>query len=396
MYVHNCWPDWSGKMKKYHVIFFLFLPTIHDSRPSWRLRCETQHSSISLHEIVRNNTSPCETTRKLFCRSASFTRFNATASKHLTVSNFLREFWHFIPGSWDNKLPRHTGRLPSGNLGNSSKLSVLFLRLRGIPAIGFNLYRIYRARAGLSALPGRILLPPQNASVIWWRRGDWDPASGCTSTTSQSFCCTEIWYLWRPPESSKLIVLFKKRPVWGYFTCYPARSSHQKDISCGHRWDWEGQRQYSGRLDDVQLVLEEIRSDTSNVPAPAARTVFTNMMDPRFQVQILNVAAEIKTPIFYCPVILWAQSKDSLQFPVSGDGGGFQCSLLLHSRTCCVCRDGRGAVIRVAILSFQTTRSCPFTFDLCLQGWYFGPETCLLTVSLSHLTVVREPWRWCD
>lgn len=34
-----------------------------------------------------------------FCRSASFTRFNATASKHLTVSNFLREFWHFIPGS---------------------------------------------------------------------------------------------------------------------------------------------------------------------------------------------------------------------------------------------------------------------------------------------------------
>lgn len=373
--------------------FFLFLPTIHDSRPSWRSRCETQHSSISLHEIVRNNTSPCATTRKLFCRSASFTRFNATASKHLTVSNFLREFWHFIPGSWDNKLPRHTGRLLSGNLGNSSKLSVLFLWLRGIPAIGFNLYGIYRARAGLSALPGRILLPPQNASVIWWRRGDWDPASGCTSTTSQSFCCTEIGYLWRPAESSKLIVLFQ-RPVWGYFMCYPAGSSHQKDIFCGHRWDWEGQRQYSGRPDDVQLVLEEIRGDTSNVPAPAARTVFTNMMDPHFLVQILNVAAEIKTTIFCCPVILWAQSKYSPQFPVSADGGGFQCSRLLYSRTCCVCRDGQGAVIRVAILSFQTTRSCPFTFDLCLQGWYFGPKTCLLTVSLSHLTVVCLEMVW--
>lgn len=70
-------------------------------------------------------------------------------------------------------------------------------------------------------------------------------------------------------ESSKLIVLFQ-RPVWGYFMCYPAGSSHQKDISCGHRWDWEGQRQYSGRPDDVQLVLEEIpkwhqqRSSTSS------------------------------------------------------------------------------------------------------------------------------------
>lgn len=55
-----------------------------------------------------------------------------------------------------------------------------------------------------------------------------------------------------------------------------------------------------------------------------------------------------------------------------------------------MCRDGQGAVIRVAILSFQTTRSCPFTFDLWLQGWYFGPKTCLLAVSLSHLTVVCQ------
>lgn len=182
----------------------------------------TPYSSISVHNIARKETSPCETTRTLFCRSASFTRFDAIASKHLTVSNFLRKFCHFIPGSWDNKFPCIIGRLLSGNLGDSFKILVIFLQQRGISAVGFNLLGIYLACAGLSALPGLIFQPPQYISFIWRRWEDGDPKSGCTSTASQCLCCTHIRSLWRP---SKLIILFQ-RPVWdGLCERHPASST---------------------------------------------------------------------------------------------------------------------------------------------------------------------------
>lgn len=108
------------------------------------------------------------------------------------------------------------------------------------------------------------------------------------------------------------------------------------------------------------------------------------MTDLCFQVKILNIAAERPQPYF-------TQFACEFYYSLaSAEGGGLQCSL------CCVRRDGQGAVIRVAILSFQTARSCPFTLDLWLQGWYFGLETCLPAGSLSHLTVVCELWRRFD
>lgn len=96
------------------------------------------------------------------------------------------------------------------------------------------------------------------------------------------------------------------------------------------------------------------------------------IMNLCFQVQILNIAAKIKTTIFYCPVFFVCLffcklfQSTACSFLFSAASGHFQCSLLLQSWTRCVCKDGQGAAIRVDILSFQTTRSCPSAFDLWL------------------------------